>query len=586
MSDLLGDLRYAFRSFRRSPLHAVLTVLILGVGIGAVTLMFSAINASVLRPLPFPEPERLVWGWKASETVPQNSLSYDDFRDYQAGVSAFEELGAFYVFNPQLLVTGTEEAERVRSTLVTPNFFNTLGVLPALGRPFLPEEAVLGGPSVAILSHAYWQGRLGGDQTIIGRTLTMDGAPTEIVGVMPAGFEFRGDVQVWLPAREGAGYAQGRGNNNFFFVGRLADGVTLEQAQAQIDAVGRGIQEANPEFANWYHWLQPLHEVFFGNVRTILFILFGIVSLVPLLACANVASLSLARATSRNTELATRLALGAARARVLRQLMVESLLLALVGGALGLALTLGGGAVLRSLGPATLPRLDEIGVDGPVLVFALLASLLAVPLFGVIPALRGTDFDLARALRVGGRGAAEGKSRLRSTLVVAQVALSMTLLIASGLLFRSFRSLQAVDPGFQVESLLTAGVQLPDYKFATPQELGLAWNKVLDRIRAIPGVEHAAAADWLPVNPGGGPWNSLSRPDRPLEEGEQGTPATRKFASVDYFETLGVPLMAGRAFTRDDTPDAPPVMVLSEALVGALFPGEDPLGRAVNLWGL
>ncbi len=586
MSDLLGDLRYALRAFRRSPLHAVLTVLILGVGIGAVTLMFSAINASVLRPLPFPEPDRLVWGWKASDVVPQNSLSYDDFRDYEEGLTVFEEMGAFYVFNPQLLVTGTEEAERVRSTLVTPNFFNTLAVPPALGRSILPEEAVLGGPAVAILSHAYWQGRLGGDADIIGRTLTMDGASTEIVGVMPAGFEFRGDVQIWLPAQEGAGYASGRGNNNFFFVGRLADGVSLEQAQAQIDAVGGGIREANPDFANWYHWIQPLHEVFFGNTRNILFILFGIVLLVPLLACANVASLSLARATTRNTELATRLALGAARGRILRQLMVENLLLALVGGALGLALTLGGGALLRSLGPATLPRLDEIGVDGPVLVFALLASLLTVPLFGVIPALRGTDFDLAPALRFGGRGGGEGKGRVRSMLVVAQVALSMTLLIASGLLFRSFQSLESVDPGFRVESLLTAGVQLPDYKFENSRELGMAWDGVLDRIRAIPGVEGIAAADWLPVNPGGGPWNGLSRPDRPLEEGEQGTPGTRKFASVDYFETLGVPMASGRAFTRDDTPDTSPVMILSPLLADALFPDEDPLGRIVNLWDL
>jgi predicted permease len=324
--------------------------------------------------------------------------------------------------------------------------------------------------------------------------------------------------------------------------------------------------------------------VFFGSVRGILFILFGIVSLVPLLACANVASLSLARATSRNTELATRLALGAARGRILRQLMVESTILALVGGAVGLGLALGGGGLLRALGPGTLPRLDEIGIDAQVLVFALFASLLTVPLFGVIPALRGTDLDLARVLRFGGRGGGEGRSLTRSMLVIGQVALSMTLLIASGLLFRSFQSLQAVDPGFRVESLLTAGVQLPDFKYADRPEVGLAWEGVLDRIRAIPGVENAAAADWLPVTPGGGPWNGLSRSDRPLEEGEEGTPASRKFASVGYFETLGVPMTAGRTFTRDDTPETPPVMILSEALAGILFPGESPLGQAVTLW--
>ena len=217
--------------------------------------------------------------------------------------------------------------------------------------------------------------------------------------------------------------------------------------------------------------------------------------------------------------------------------------------------------------------------------FALLAALFTVPLFGVLPALRGTDFDLARALRFGGRGGGEGKSRLRSSMVVAQMALSMTLLIASGLLFRSFQSLQSLDPGFRVESLLTATVQLPDFKYENPQDFGTAWEGTLDRMRAIPGVERVATADWLPVNPGGGPWNSLSRQDRPLEEGEQGTPATRKFVSVDYFETLDAPMVAGRTFTRDDTPDTPPVMVLSQALAEVLFENENALGRMVMLWG-
>ena len=475
MDELFGDLRYALRAFRRSPLHAVLTVLILGVGIGAVTLMFSAINASVLRPLPYPEPDQLVWVWKASDQVTQNSVSYDDFRDYRAGVDAFQELGATQLFNPRPLLSAAGESERVQGNLVTPNLFAVLGVAPIHGRTFRWEEAVLGGPQIAILSFSFWQSRFGGDPGVLGQTMELDGVHTEIVGVMPQGFEFRTPVDFWLPTREGAGATLGRGNNNFFLVGRLREGVSLEQAQSQIDAVAAQIQEANPDFATWFHWLQPLHEVFFGSVRNILFLLFGIICLVPILACANVASLSLARATSRNTELATRLALGAARGRVLRQLVVESLLLALVGGVLGLALTMGGGALLRSLGPATLPRLDEIGIDGPVLVFALLASLLTVPLFGVLPALRGTDFDLARALRFGGRGGGEGKSRWRSILVVSQVALSMTLLISSGLLFRSFQSLQRVDPGFRVESLLTARIQLPDFRYVDPQELASAW---------------------------------------------------------------------------------------------------------------
>ncbi|MFC1660454.1 ABC transporter permease [Gemmatimonadota bacterium] len=587
MSDILGDFRYALRAFRRNPAYALVTVLILGIGIGAVTLMFSALNASVLRPLPYPDPEELVWGWKANENLRENSLSFDDYLDYRNGVQAFESLGAFYVFNPQVLVTGTEEAERISSSLVTPNFFSTLGVGPMMGRSFRPEEAVEGGPDVAILSHAYWQGRLGGEPDIVGQTLTLDGRPTEVVGVMPQGFSFSRPVQLWLPARAGAGYTQGRGNNNFFMVGRLREDVTLRQAQAQMETVTLGIQEINPDFASWYHWLQPLHEVFFGDMRSVLLLLMAIVSLVPLVACANVASLSLARASTRNQELATRLALGAERGRIIRQLLAESLLLAVAGGALGLLLAHGGGGLLRSLGPATLPRLEEIGVDRTVVTFGLLASLLAVTLFGILPALRSTGFNISDALRFGGaRGGSEGRIRSRSVLVVAQVAFSVILMVASGLLFRSLLQLQRVDPGFQVEGLLTAGLQLPAFKYQDdPQALGVAWDQVLARISGVPGVVGAAGADWLPVTPGGGPWNGLSRPDRPLPGDAPYIEGRRKFVSPDYFQVLETPLLAGRSFDANDRTDSEPVMVLSEALAEALFPEEDPLGQPVTLWG-
>ena len=328
MSDLLNDLRYALKAFRLSPLHSLITVVILGVGIGAVTLMFSAMNASVLRPLPYPEPDQLVWLWKASDRVPQNSVSYDDFRDYRGGVDAFQELGATQLFSPRPLVAGAGDSERINANLVTPNLFAALGVAPALGRAFRWDEAVLGGPEVTILSYPFWQSRFGGDPDVQGRTIELDGTPTEIVGVMPQGFEFRQPVQLWLPTREGSGGTLGRGNNNFFLVGRLREGVSLEQAQAQVDGVALQIQEANPDFAAWFHWLEPLHDVFFGDIRATLLILLGLVSLVPILACTNVASLSLARTTTRKTELATRLALGAGRFRVVRQLLVESVILA------------------------------------------------------------------------------------------------------------------------------------------------------------------------------------------------------------------------------------------------------------------
>jgi predicted permease len=586
MSELPGDFRYALRAFRRHPAYALFTPLVLGLGVGAVTLMFSALNASVLRPLPYPEPERLVWGWKGNEEVRENSLSYEDYLDYRNGVGAFESLAAFYVFVPQVLVTGTEEPEPVRARVITPNFFSTLGVAPAMGRGFLPQEAVDGGPDVVVLSFAYWQGRLGGDPEVMGGPLTLDGRPTEVVGIMPQGFSFSSDVDVWLPVRAGAASTQGRGNNNFFMVGRLNPDVTLPQAQAELETVTQGIQEANPDFANWYHWLQPLHEVFFGDVRSLLLVLMGVVSLVPLVACANVASLLLARASTRSQELATRLAMGARRSRLVRQLLSEGLVLAVLGGALGLVLAHGGGSVLRWLGPASLPRLDEIGVDGSVLAFGVLASLLTVPLFGILPALRGTGLNIADVLRFGGaRGGSERGGRSRSALVVAQVALSVVLLIASGLLVRSFLRLQRTDPGFQVAGLMTAGVQLPSFKYQDPEALAVGWDLVLDRIRALPGVASVAGADWLPVTPGGGPWNNLSRPDRPPSGGEAEIGGRRKFVSPDYFQTLRIPLLSGRSFGSNDRQNTEPVMVLSASLADLLFPGEDALGQPVTLWG-
>jgi predicted permease len=501
-------------------------------------------------------------------------------------MDAFEDLAAFYVFRPFVLVTGLEEAERVRGRMVSTNFFNTLGMPPAMGRSFLEEEAVLGGPEVVVLSHDYWQGRLGGDPSIIGRTITLDGAPTEVVGVMPEGFQFQRQVDLWLPARAGEGYTTGRGNNNFFMVGRLRDGISMEQAQAQMSAVGRQIQEANPAFAEWYHWLQPLHTAFFGNMRPVLLILMGIVSLVPLVACANVASLTLARASTRSTELATRFALGAGRGRVLRQLIVENLILASVGGALGIGIAWVGGGLLRSFGPASVPRLNEIGVDSTVVTFALVVSLVLVPLFGVMPALRGTGFNLAETLKLGGgRGGSDGKGRARRLLVIAQVALSMMLLVTSGLFLRSFLRVQGIDPGFETESILTAGAQLPSHKYPTPEEMGVAWENTLARLEAVPGVVDAAAADWLPVLSGGGPWNGLSRPDRPLPDDQPYIPATRKFVSPDYFATLSVGMKAGRAFTSDDRVGTPNVIILSEGLAQILFPEEDPIGQPVTFWG-
>jgi hypothetical protein len=282
MSNLPRDLRFALRFLRRSPLHALITVLILGVGIGSVTLMFSVLNASVLRPLPFPEPDRLVWLWKASDEVQQNSVSYDDFRDYRGSLGVMGDLAAYQLFYPRPLLSGTEAGIRVQGNQVTPNLFSVLGIAPTMGRNFRWEGAVAGGPAVTILSHAFWQGQFGGDPGIVGRVLSLDGRSTEVVGVMPEGFAFpSANVQLWLPTREGEGATLGRGNNNFFVIGRLKDDVALDVAQAQVDAAASRIQEAHPDHAAWFHWLQPLHTVLFGDTRAILLLLLGIVALFP-----------------------------------------------------------------------------------------------------------------------------------------------------------------------------------------------------------------------------------------------------------------------------------------------------------------
>ncbi|MCK5651312.1 MAG: ABC transporter permease, partial [Gemmatimonadetes bacterium] len=480
MSDLLQDIRFAFRSFRRTPGFTAATIAVLGIGIGAVSLMFSTFNTVVLKPLPLEDQAELVWLWLSSDANPRNTVAYLDYADYRDGVNAFESVAAFMTFSPSAVITGGEEAERVITTYISHDFFSVLGVDLEVGRSFLPEEELVGENQVAILSRGFWQQRFGGDPSIVGSTVTLDGRPVEVVGVVPTGFGFKNNVDIWFPLQQDAGYSLGRGNNNFLVVGRLRPDATLEQAQAQADVVARNIADAYPEVkTGWGALLQPLTGVLFGGIRASLLVLLGIIALVPLVACANVGSLFLARAAARQTELAARFALGADRARVMRQLLTESLLVALAGGLVGLGIAYGGGKALQIYAPAVLPRLGTIGIDSNVMLFTLIASLLTVPLFGVLPALRGTDMRIADKLKVGGgRGASHQKGSFRSGLVVAQVALSLMLMIASGLFYRSFVSLQGVDPGFQAESVVSFQLQLPPAKYQTAEEIEQAWDEV------------------------------------------------------------------------------------------------------------
>jgi putative ABC transport system permease protein len=588
MLDTWKDLRFAVRMFARTPGFTAASVLVLAIGIGAVSVMFSTLNSVALRPLPFEDPNELVWAWGTNETRNSNSMSAPDYWDYREQSNSFESFAAFLVFTPRAIITGESEPERVFSTLVSHNLFSTLGVAPQIGRPFLLEEERAGSDNVVIVSHGFWQRQYGGDRSVVGSSITINGEPYNLVGVMPVDFDYPGGIELWFPIQERIPFAQGRGNNNFFYVGRLRAGVSLEQAQTEVDVIAHRLEQAYPETnESWGLRLVTLHERYFSGARTSLLTMLGLVGLVLLIACANVASLSLARAVARGNEVAVRFSLGAVRSRVIRQLLTESLLVALVGGAVGLGLARFGITALKSFGPASLPRLQEVSIDGTVLAFAFLLALVTSLLFGIVPALKGTSISLAETLKIGGtRGASHGRAGFRNALVVTQVALSLMLMIASGLLVQSFLRLQGVSAGFQVEGVLGAELQLPQWKYGTPEEQVQGWTQVYERVAAIPGVMAVGAIDQVPIR-SGGTWNHIYPADRPPSNAAERDQMAgqRRIASDEYFTALGIPILAGRALEPTDVQDSPAVMVISNAMAERVFPGESPLGKDLVLWG-
>ncbi len=586
MDDLLRDVRGALRSFVKRPGFTVASVLVLALGIGAVTAMFSTLNSVVLEPLPFEDPDRLVWAWGTNETRNANSISALDYWDYRDQADVFESMAAFLVFTERSVITGGTQPERVFSTLVSANLFSTLGVSPQLGRTFIPEEESTGAANAVILGDGFWHRRYGADPDAVGTALTIGGESYEIVGVMPPGFDYPGTIELWFPMRPGGPYTNGRGNNNFFMFGRLREGVSLSLAQQQIDVIARRLEEAYPETNEaWGIRLQSLHERYFAGARQSLLVLMSLVGLVLLIACANVASLFLARATTRTNELALRLSLGASKMRVVRQLLTECVVIALTGGAFGLLLAHLGIGALKALGPADLPRIDSISIDAHVLVFAFSVSLAAGLMFGIIPALRGTRIGLAETLKVGGnRGTSHAAPGFRNALVVTQVALSLVLMVASGLLVQSYVRQQRVDPGFAVEQVVSVELQLPDSRYTGIGELQAIWSALQQEVRVVPGVAAVGAIDQLPIRQGG-TYNHIYPAERPPEttsDRDQLT-AQRRFASEDYFSTLGIPLLAGRAFAPTDEQGAPNVVVISKAMAGEFFPGEMPVGKVLIL---
>jgi putative ABC transport system permease protein len=587
MQTFWHDLRYGVRVLLKSPSFSVVAVLALALGIGANSAIFSVVNALLIRPLPYGDSAHLVKVNNfESRSNSDSAVSPPGFVDYRDQSHAFESVSATYLGNTAMNFSADGEPERLTGGRVSANFFTTLNVQPLLGRVFVEEEDQPGKNRVVVLSHGLWSRRFGGDREVVGKDITLNGQSFTVIGVMPAGFQWKSD-DLWRPlalAPESFAPDQ-RGSEYLSVIARLKSDTTIEQAQAEMDTIANNIRENNPTFyagdQGWGVRVTSLHDEVIGSIKPTLLILLGAVGLVLIIACANVANLLLARAAARQKEITIRTALGARRFQLIRQLLTESMLLSLVGGGLGLLLAVWGVDVLVAAGGNSIPRAQEIGIDARVLGFTLVVSLLTALLFGVIPAIQASKTDLQVALKEGGRGSTATRHRLRAALVVADVALSLVLLIGAGLLIKSFGRLQDVSPGFQAQGLLTMQVSLPAFKYREANQIRAFYEATLEGIKAIPGVQSAGAVSDLPLSGSihSGSFNIEGRPPAP---GEDELHADIRSATPAYFETMHIPLLKGRFFTEQDTREARPVAIIDETLAQHYFPGEDPLGKRVE----
>jgi putative ABC transport system permease protein len=590
MDSVLQDLRYSLRRLAKSPAFTLVVVLTLALGIGANTAIFSAVNAVLLRPLAFRDPERLVTiehfypslggGLKAPVSAP-------GFRDYQAHTHAFESMAIETNWAANLTEVG--EPVRIQGARVTGRYFGTLGVPALVGRGLLPGEDSAGHEHVVVLAYGLWQRLFGGQRNVVGRTVSLNGERYEVVGVMPREFRdvFNRTVELWTPIvfqpDELADDQRTRERLNL--VARLRLGAPLEQATAEVHTLGEQLKRDYPDTyaPDWTLLTTPLARRTTGPVRPALLVLLGAVGFVLLIACANVANLLLARAAARSKEIAVRTALGASRERLVRQLLTESLLLALAGGVLGLALAFWGVRSVAALNPGNLPRADEIGVDAPVMLFTLAVSLLTGLLFGLVPALHASSVDLHGMLKEGGRGTAgdRGGQGLRRVLVVAEVALALTLLTGAGLLVKSFARLQGVDPGFDPNHVLTFNLALPPARYPSDTQQVAFFDQVLPALAGLPGVRSAGSTSVVPF---GGNWTTASfevegyqQPkDQPSPWGDM------RIVSPGFFQVLRIPLRQGRAFTEQDRIGGRLVAVVDEELARRYWPGADPIGKRIT----
>jgi putative ABC transport system permease protein len=584
MGNFLQDLRYAFRLLTKSPSFAAIAIVTLGLGIGANTAIFTVVNAVLLRPLGFRDPSRLVIVAERTD-YPTISTSYQNYVDWRDQSHAFESLEA--TRGGTITLTGAGEPERLNVRMATAPLFPLLDVKAVLGRTFLAEEDRPGGAPVALLSYGLWQRRFGGSREILGKVVTLDSQPYTVVGVLPSGFELLQPADVFLPFAPWAKTLPDDRNwhPGIFVIGRLKEGFTREQARTEMIAITKRLEEQYPLYNTGKSAdVVGLQEQLVQNVRPALLLLLGAVAAVLLIACVNVANLLLARAASRGREVAIRTSMGATQWRVTRQLLTESVLLSLGGGILGLLLAKAALGPLLKLSAAALPAVINVSLDKWVLAFTLLVSLFTGLLFGIVPALRTASLDLRETLNEGSRGSTAGpdQHRIRGALVATEIALAMLLLVGAGLLLRSFSRMQDVPPGFQVDHLLVADIPLSLTAYAKPEQRYEFFDRLVERTQSLPGVRSAGAASFLPVS-GGGSIIHFNIVGKPPKTPHDFVAAGYRAVTPKYFETLGMPLVQGRYLTAADTDKAPAVLVINTSMARKYFPGENPLGKRLQI---
>ncbi|MFQ5738990.1 MAG: ABC transporter permease [Acidobacteriota bacterium] len=602
MSALLSDLRFAFRTFLRSPGFTLVIMATLALGIGANTAVFSVINTVLLRPLPYPEPDRLTLVWtNFGPDLPQNWVSGPEFMEMREFQTLFEDIGVIVPFTAA--VTGAEEPEQVSAAGVSGNFFELVQTEAVRGRLFRAQDDQPGADRLVVLNDGFWRRRLGGDKRVLGQTIRVDGLLFTVVGILAPDFailhpdaQFPKQIDLWLPMTVALKTVFGtdryeklpRGDHFLRAFGKMKPGVTLAQARADMNAVAARIQEKSPNYYDFEGWgitVLSLSDDLVAEVRPALLILLGAVGFVLLIACVNVANLLLARGAGREREMAVRSALGAGRARLLRQLVTESLSLALIGGLLGMMLALILVRVVVLLGPDRLPRGDAISIDGGVLLFTFLLSLLTGLLFGLAPVWHCYREDLVESLKEGGRGATTGirGTQVRKFLVIAEVALALVLLVGAGLMLRSFARLLDSSPGYRSDHLLTLAISLPQTRYRSSEQVSGFYDRLLERVGALPGVVSAGAISQLPLSGSYSSGTTRIKESETVPADRRALEADRRRISPDYFQTMGARILRGRAFTAQDHATAPLVAIVDERFVQRFWPNEDPIGKHVSI---